>query len=67
MGWDDRSNWADIHHADDDEDTKATLHLKREVQLFAASCFVHHKRKYIDVETYVELTDLDIFRALSQK
>ena len=67
MGWDDRSNWADIHHADDDEDTKATLRLKREVQLFAASCFVQHKRKYIDVETYVELTDLEIFRALSQK
>jgi hypothetical protein len=67
MGWDDRANWADIHHADDDEDTKATLRLKREVQLFAASCFVQHKRKYIDVETYVELTDLEIFRALSQK
>ncbi len=25
MGWDDRANWADIHHADDDEETKATL------------------------------------------
>ena len=67
MGWDNRANWADIHHADDDEDTKATLRLKREVQLFAASCFVQHKRQYIDVETHVELTDLEIFRALSQK
>ena len=67
MGWDDRSNWADIHHADVDNDTKETLGLKREVQLFAASCFVQHKRKYLDVQTNVELTDLEIFRALSQK
>ena len=67
MGWDDRANWDDIHHAEDDENTKATLRLKREVQLFAASCFVQHKRKYIDVETHVELTDLEIFRSLSQK
>ena len=67
MGWDDRANWDDIHHADDDENTKATLRLKREVQLLAASCFVQHKRKYIDVETHVELTDLEIFRSLSQK
>ena len=67
MGWDDRSNWAAIHHADVDNDTKETLGLKREVQLFAASCFVQHKRKYLDVQTNVELTDLEIFRALSQK
>ena len=33
MGWDDRANWDDIHHANDDEDTKATLRLKREVRL----------------------------------
>ena len=67
MGWDNRANWEDIHHAKDDEDTKETLRLKREVQLYAASCFVQHKRKYIDVETHFELTDLEIFRALSQK
>lgn len=67
LGWDERSNWDVPHHPDDDEDTKATLRLKREVQLYAASCFVQYKRKYIDVETHVELSDLEIFRALSQK
>lgn len=67
MGWDTRAIWEDIHHAEDGEDTKETLRLKREVQLYAASCFVQHKRKYLDVETHFELTDLEIFRALSQK
>ena len=67
LGWDERANWDAPYHPDDDEDTKATLRLKREVQLYAASCFVQYKRKYIDVETHVELSDLEIFRALSQK
>ena len=67
MGWDDRSNWYVPYNLEDTDASKEILILKQEVQLFAASCFVQYKRKYIDVVSRVELTDLEIFRALSQK
>ena len=67
LGWDKRAEWDNIYHPDDDKETKALLRLKRAVQLYAASCFVQYKRKYIDVETHVELSELEVFRALSQK
>lgn len=67
MGWDQRSDWGLSYSPDDDEETKRVLELKRYVQLYAASCFVQYNRKYIDVETHVELSELEVFRALSQK